>query len=467
MSRSNRVSAALFVVLYLLVSQALWAQTRAIEVDFSKVTGTIRPLNGVNGGPIVTRGAFDLSSRFTELGIKHVRLHDVPWFYENAVDINYIFPRFDLDANDPRNYDFSLTDYYLASVRATGADMLFRLGYSAEWRFHPPLHNTPPADVAKWALVCTNIIRHYNQGWANGYHYGIKYWEIWNEPDNPGFWTGSPEEFARFYETVARAVKATDPDAKVGGPGLATHLEFLETLVHYCAEHKVPLDFVSWHIYARVPYGIVSTAEKVQQILDRNGFSKTESVLDEWNYFPGDWTLQETDAAYRQNLFEKQTGGLPGAVFTASALVYLQDSSVAMADFYQGTTLFWGGLFDAFGVPRKTFYTFKAFHTLLNTPDRVAATGSDQDGLAVIAGMSKDRSGGTLFISNFGKQYKHFNIVLRGLPWSTSTVLEEYIINDDHDFSLVKTETHKTGDLEIGEDIGTPSVYLIRFRTDH
>lgn len=121
-------------------------RTRTINIDFSNVIGTIKPLNGVNGGPIVTRGAFDLSSNFAELGIKHIRLHDVPWMYENAVDINYVFPRAEADADDPQSYDFFLTDYYLKSIRSLGAEVTFRLGYSAEWKYHPPIHNVPPKD---------------------------------------------------------------------------------------------------------------------------------------------------------------------------------------------------------------------------------------------------------------------------------------------------------------------------------
>ncbi|MBI4578450.1 MAG: hypothetical protein HY718_02035 [Planctomycetes bacterium] len=38
-------------------------------------------------------------------------------------------------------------------------------------------------DFAKWAKICVNIIRHYNEGWADGFHYNIRYWEIWNEPN--------------------------------------------------------------------------------------------------------------------------------------------------------------------------------------------------------------------------------------------------------------------------------------------
>ena len=54
----------------------------------------------------------------------------------------------------------------------------------------------PPKDPAKWARICEHIIRHMNEGWAGGHHYGIEYWEIWNEPDvNPQCWDGPVEEF--------------------------------------------------------------------------------------------------------------------------------------------------------------------------------------------------------------------------------------------------------------------------------
>ena len=443
----------------------LRAQTRNIEVDFSKVIGKIRPLNGVNGGPIVTRGAFDLSSNFTELGIKHVRLHDIPWMYENAVDINYVFPRFEADVNDPQSYDFSLTDYYIKSVASLGAEMTYRLGYSAEWKYHPPIHNVPPKDFAKWAAICARIVQHYNQGWANGHHYNIKYWEIWNESDLPTFWVGAPEEYYRLYEVTAKTLKGVDPNLKVGGPSVAAYLRFLDGFLKYCADRKVPLDFVSWHRYARQPNEVVSRAAKIQELLDKHGFSKVESILDEWNYFPADWDRQEKDAKYRKDLFENQAGGPPGAAFDASVLIDLQDTTVAITDFYQGTNMFWGGLFDEFGVPRKPYFTFKAFKSLLGTPERIAASGSDKDGFAVIAGLSKDKSEAAVLISNFGTPYNHYDIALRGLPWKSAFTFEEYLVDSSHDLDLIKSEKLSPGTVTIVEDVETPSVCLIRLRS--
>ncbi len=440
-------------------------EERAIEVDFAKPAGVIRPLNGVNGGPIVTRGAFDLSPQFAELGIQHIRLHDIPWTYEDAVDIDCVFPRFDADPDDPKSYNFATTDYYVKTILPLGAEMTFRLGYSAEWPFHPPIHKAPPKDFKKWAAVCTRIVRHYTQGWADGYKYKIREWEIWNEPDIPSFWSGTPEEFYQLYEMTAKAVKALDPATlKVGGPALAGTHKFLEGLLKHCQETKTPVDFVSWHRYARNPFDLATEAATVQALMDKYGFSKADNILNEWNYFPGDWDRQLKEPEYRRDLFANQMGGAPGAAYDAAALVYLQDSSVDIADFYQGTTMFWGGLFDEFGVPRKPYYTFKAFKILLETPERAATSGSDQSGFAVLAGMSKDQATANILISNFGATSNHYKIALRGLPEGKTYDCEWYAVDGSRDLGLVKSEKLKPGPVTISGDVETPSVCLIRLR---
>ena len=60
---------------------------------------------------------------------------------------------------------------------------------------------------------------HYNQGWANGFHDNIRYWEFWNEPEL--FWSGTPEQFYLLYEKTARALKTCRSPLKVGGDAKA------------------------------------------------------------------------------------------------------------------------------------------------------------------------------------------------------------------------------------------------------
>ena len=160
------------------------AATCALVVDFAKTLGRIRPLNGVNNGPFVDGShTADMNVRHKEAGFPSVRLHDCHWPNPNVVDIPAIFPLFHADADDPKNYVFGPTDRYLAPIADRGAEIVYRLGVSIEHQ--PALHTQPPADFDKWAKICINVIRHYNDGWADGRHYGLRYFEIWNEPAVP------------------------------------------------------------------------------------------------------------------------------------------------------------------------------------------------------------------------------------------------------------------------------------------
>lgn len=92
---------------------------------------------------------------------------------------------------------------------------------------------------------------HMNEGWANGFHMGIEYWEIWNEPDlNQKCWTGTPEEFYDFFATAAKYLKARFPSLKIGGPAVCGYNEkWLDAFFEKMREENVPMDFYSWHCY--------------------------------------------------------------------------------------------------------------------------------------------------------------------------------------------------------------------------
>ena len=180
-----------------------------------------------------------IRDRYKQIGVNYVRTHDV----RGAFDINVIFPNIQADPLKESSYNFKSTDLQVEVIRSVGAEVFYRLGYS--WGGPSDV----PSDYAKFAEICKHIVMHYNQGWANGFRYGIRYWEIWNEPDIKIFWTGTPEQYYGLYNTVARALKSVDIGIKVGGPALAGKREFLERFLQFCKTNKSPLDFVSWHIY--------------------------------------------------------------------------------------------------------------------------------------------------------------------------------------------------------------------------
>jgi xylan 1,4-beta-xylosidase len=472
---SSTVSIIVGLWLVLIAFQAAPAMSQSnpptVQVDFSRPDGTIRPLNGVNGGPLCERGWVDLSDYFRNLGIKSVRLNDVPWTFDDALDVNYVSPRFDADPNNPGSYDFSQTDWYLSSIKSLGIDIIYDLGPTAEYPALPPRNNHPPADFQKWASICVHIVKHYDGGWANGFHYGIKHWEIWNEPDGGNFsWQGgTPLQYYKLYETTARAIKAYDPALNVGGPALASRVSFLDGFLRYCMRKHVPLDFVSWHMYGMHPEAIHNKAEKIEQMLRNYGFPSAENILDEWSYWPGNWNLMPyktrglTDPWYLNSVARKVQGS-EGAAFAASVLILLQNTAVYTANFYHGATIVMWGMFNENGVPHKTYYAFKAFHFLLETPARVRAVSSQGSGLTEIAGLSPDRTEATVLVSNYGTQRHQYDVRLENLPWKHGAVYKTYILDRDRNLALVGTETLAGSSTSLHEVVEAPSVCVIRLR---
>ena len=219
----NRVL-ILFSLLLTLVPAG--ARDTEIVVNPGRELGRIKPMNCVNNGP-VGNGFYNKAAR-----IPYARTHDTSYWLsyggEHTVDISAIFPDFSKDENDPASYDFKVTDNYLKSLIDAGTEVFYRLGQRIEHTVKK--YNVyPPEDFGKWARVCEHIIRHYNEGWADGFHWNIKYWAIWNEPDldagNKGLplmWGGTEEQFYDLYKTTALHLKKCFPDLMIGGRMLGT-----------------------------------------------------------------------------------------------------------------------------------------------------------------------------------------------------------------------------------------------------
>ena len=202
-----------------------------VRIDWHEELGPVKPVNAVGQPPM---GGLPSSAPMfhylKDAGIPYSRLHDVGgWMGQGLwVDIPNLFPNFDADEGEASNYDFVMTDALIGHLVANGAEPYFRLGVSIE-NFagdgFPARRTYPPKDFAKWARISEHVIRHYTEGWANGFHYRIKYWEIWNEPDNfeevekNCMWKGDFESYIRFYGVVAPYLKAKFPGLKIGGYG--------------------------------------------------------------------------------------------------------------------------------------------------------------------------------------------------------------------------------------------------------
>ncbi len=337
-------------------------------LKFDPITpcGEFKPMNAVNNGPVHKRYAQDQYIDNLELyraaKIPFARNHDAAFYNryggEFTVDISAVFPRFEADVNDPASYDFACTDEYIAVTLEAGTETFYRLGQKIEHEIRKH-HTLPPADFRKWAEICEHIIRHYNEGWADGFHYNIRYWEIWNEADldgddspNKRTWGGTAEQYFELYEITAKHLKSCFPHLKIGGPALAHSInDWAERFLDHAEEKQVPLDFFSWHIYCTTPEKMMEKNARVQALLERHGFGGVENILNEWNYIRG-W---DRDFVYSV----KQISGLKGASFTLACMCEAQKSSIDMLMYYDARPSAFNGLFSPFTLePLKGYYPF-------------------------------------------------------------------------------------------------------------
>ena len=196
-----------------------------LTVDFNRTIGTIKPMNGV-GQPPFAGTDFSMIQYLKEAKIPYSRLHDVGGAYGGFrwVDVPDLFRDFSADETKEESYDFTFTDLLITALMENGVEPFFRLGVTIENSAKIKAYRLdPPSNYHKWARICEHIIRHYTEGWANGFHYKIEYWEIWNEPDNyedpmeNQMWRGTKEQYYAFYEVSSKHLKQCFPHLKIGG----------------------------------------------------------------------------------------------------------------------------------------------------------------------------------------------------------------------------------------------------------
>lgn len=490
------------------------SERRLITVDAASDMGQLKPLRGVNSGPLPwtdqpgtdrTGGPVEVSDRtgFRSLGadaspgyrranIDLIRTHDNYGpgdIYDNFKgshemadgtvlpdslrNVLVMFPDLGADPAVASSYNFGPTDHLIKSIYDVGAEPLFRLGASAGESSGVPDSFTTDSDYDHYADIARHIVLHYNKGWDRGHYYKIRYWEVLNEPDG----RFDPTKYYKLYGRIARAVKAADTNAMIGGPALMFAFNgpsYREDFLTYLRDNNLPLDFWSFHDYAidsADPYLFVRIGREMRTLLDTHGFTKTRLLLDEWNVLGINPDLLTMAGR---------------AAFTASSLIYMQDSPIDAETYYMGPNLFG----DDGKTPNKIGQTLIALGQMKQTPVRLSVTGADTQGLAVEAGRSVNGTEINILISNYEvpaglrdprpggdrvggflnllprrllryRRNQGFNLEVKGLAADKLYRVQRYRINDVWDYRLLSTLTVKGNDVAITDDLPPPGIELV------
>ena len=188
-----------------------------------------------------------------DIHFSHIRGHGL------FCDDMAIYHKYEEDGVEKAEYNFTYVDMVFDDYQSMGLKPFVELGFMPEKLasgsqtvFYWKGNVTPPKDYSKWADLVTATVNH----WIDRYGRDeVITWpfEVWNEPNLPGFWKGADmEEYFKLYDITGKALKSCDSRIRVGGPAICgvDDERWLRCFLDFCTKNKAPLDFVTRHAYA-------------------------------------------------------------------------------------------------------------------------------------------------------------------------------------------------------------------------
>jgi xylan 1,4-beta-xylosidase len=327
-------------------------------------------------------------------GFEYVRFHAI---FHDETGI------YDEDAQGNAVYNFSYVDQIYDGLLASGVRPFVEISFmpkklaarDALHAFWYKQNVSPPKDYAKWDALITRFTQHLLD------RYGIAevsqwYFEVWNEP-NIDFWAGDPKQptYWELYDHTARAVKAVNPRLRVGGPATA-QAAWADAFIKHCVDQKVPVDFVSAHVYGNdKAEDVFGTSENiprhqmvcraVKKVHDQIQTSAKPQLPLIWSEFNASYKNEPevTDSVYMGPWLAdtiRQCDGLTEMMSYWTFSDVFEEQGVVKQPFYGGY-----GLLAEDGIPKPAFAAFALLH---NLGDERLATDSDK----VLVTRRKDHS---------------------------------------------------------------------------
>ena len=170
-------------------------------------------------------------------------------------------------------YNFAPLNSYIAANKGRGAQIIYTFGKTPHWASTTPdaagspetVPCTPPA-ISAWDQYVTAIVTN-----AAG---RIKYWELWNEPDQKGFYCGDLATIATMAQHAYRIIKSIDPSAMVLSPAATgrTGATWLDSFIKAGGLHT--FDIVAFHGYEGVQAERITVAvDAYRSVLGRHNLS--------------------------------------------------------------------------------------------------------------------------------------------------------------------------------------------------
>ena len=304
-------------------------------------------------------------------------------------------------------YNFSYVDQIYDGLLANGVKPFVELSFMPNKLAAAPVFQafwykpdvSPPKDWGRWDDLITAFVRHLID------RYGLDevatwYFEVWNEP-NLDFWAGQPRQatYWELYDHTALAVKKVDRRLRIGGPATA-QAAWVGAFIQHCVQQKIPIDFVSTHVYgndrAQDVFGTNEVIPRdrmvcraVGKVHEQIHNSSAPGLPLIWSEFNASYKSEPevTDSVYMGPWLADTVRQCDGLVDIMSYWTFsdvFEEQGVVKTPFYGGF-----GLLAEDGISKPAYHAFALLHKLGNqrltlNSDSALLTRS-QDGSLVMA----------------------------------------------------------------------------------
>lgn len=181
-------------------------------------------------------------------------------------------------------FDWHSVDTWVAAALAHGVQLDYVFLNTPQWAStrpsercnRGPIGCAAPPDDADWKQFVTALVTRYKGKIAS--------YEMWNEPNAIGFFTGTPADMAHLVSLAYPIIKSIDPNAIVVSPAPSStgwptpYDKWLDE--YFKAGGGRYTDVVAWHAYAgrttqpaSPPEDVAAQINKVRTVMDRHGLS--------------------------------------------------------------------------------------------------------------------------------------------------------------------------------------------------
>lgn len=182
--------------------------------------------------------------------------------------------------------EWAHVDAVVETAGRLSLSLLASVGYTPGWARIGADHASPPRENGHFVRFVRKFVRRYRGR--------IPCVSIWNEPDLPLFWTGTPDRFRSLYVEALTAAREENPEVVLCGPDLSGWSRKMEKkwlgpiLDAAAAAQGGPLlDVITHHQYGGddTVAGRVKEIEKLHEFLSRRAYSDRPLWITEigWN----------------------------------------------------------------------------------------------------------------------------------------------------------------------------------------